>query len=398
MRLIVALALGLSLTAAAVPADAPKDAAAAITSAEELYQAGRYHEARRELLAAYKKGDTTVDLAVRLAEVEMHMALAADAEAHLAAARLQEPRNPDVLFWSALSASEAGNTPRSAEYIKGALDAAGDSEVPLYDMAEKYLRRSVPSVAAAIYEKIISIYPADSQFDVFCYLNLSSYYHFTGRNALAAEIMARAKRPLEYGDFNLMTPQEADYWVAIYSGLGKIDSGDSDAGIAMLRDAAAVFPIGVVADAFVVKCLDDSGAAAEAEAVYNLLARRLKENIAEAPENADAYHDFALVAALSGRGTQTALKYCRMALALAPLAPEYLHTRSVLLFRLGRYDEALTANERAMALISAPRWAEPGFFLHLVWQRLDTLEKTGAVVPGVFRELPKPEAPPAPSR
>ncbi len=361
---------------------------APVVAARELCSAGRYAEARDRLVKAYEEGESDTALLTMLAELEIRLGRVGDAKGHLAAARLQSPRDADVLILSALACAEANLPGKSRAYLDRALDAAGTSEIALYDLAEKYLRKGIPSVASAIYSKITSVYPADSQFDMFSYLHLASYYHLSGRNQKAASIMKRARRPAEYGDFNLITTQEVDYWVVFFRGLAAIDAGDLSTGIVTLRDAAASYPVSMAADARIVCALENAGRAKEADAVYNLVAGRLKRDIASSPEDADAYNNFAVFSAMCARGAKEALKASNMALALAPLRPEYLDTKASLLMELGRYQESLKIQERAIVLVSSPRWAEPSLFMQFVWHRLDALEKTGSRVPEAFRRLP----------
>ncbi|MCD6404286.1 MAG: hypothetical protein J7M19_00500 [Planctomycetes bacterium] len=361
---------------------------APVAAAQALYRAGRYAEACNLLVKADEEGTSATAQLVMLAELEMRLGRLGDAQGRLAVARLQSPQDVDVLIFSALACAEAHLTDKFRTYLKRALASAGDSEIVLYDLAEKYLRKGIPSVASAIYVKITSIYPADSQFDMFSYLHLASYYHLSGRNQKAASIMKRARRPAEYGDFSIITMQEVDYWVAFFEGLAAIDAGDSSAGIAVLRDAAASSPVSVAADANIVGALERAGKTEEADAVYDLVAGRLKRRIASSPEDADAYNNFAVFSAMCARSTHEALKYSKLALALAPLRPEYLDTKAALLMALGRYEEGLKTEQRAIILVSSPRWAQPSLFMQFVWQRLDALEKTGRPVPEAFRRLP----------
>jgi len=387
--LIVASVLvqGCAACGAGEPA-APVDPAAVISSAEPLMAAHDYNAARRRLLEAWESSSRNALLATRLAECELLSERAPQAAGRLEVALVWNEDDARLLLWLAAAAKAAGRDGQAADALERALAAAGEDEVALYDLAEELLRRGVPSAAAAIYEKILSVYPKDSQFDIFSCLQLAVLHFASGRNSEAARAMQRAARPMEFGDVSILTPQETRYWSAIFEALARIDAGALEDGLRRLRNAAAEFPPGVAADAILVEQLDKAGRTDEASGVFALSARRLEGAVNAEPENARLYHEMALLSALSGRELEEGLRYCQWALTQKPLMAEFMDTKAALLIRLGRHEEALRSSERAMALATATRWAPPAISMTFALRRLEALEGTGVPVPAAFRELP----------
>ena len=369
-------------------AAAPVDSAAVISSAESLMAAHDYEAARLELLEAWQSSSRNATLAARLAECELLSGRASQAADRLDVALVWNEDDARLLFWLAAATKAAGREGEAADALERALAAAGEDEVALYDLAEEFLRRGMLSATAHIYEKILSVYPRESQFDIFSCLQLAVLHFANGRHGEAARAVRRAARPMEFGDVAILTPQETRYWGAIFEALGRIDDGAIEDGLTQLRNAAAEFPPGVAAHAVLIEQLECAGRPDEASGVFALSATRLKSALNAEPENARLYHEVALLSALSGREIEEGLRYCEWALTQEPLMAEFMDTRAALLIRLGRHGEALRSSERAMALVTAARWAPPATSMTFALRRLEALEATGVPVPAAFRELP----------
>jgi len=387
----VASAGELSSTASAVAAtESLIDVKTLVAKAQTLDLASDFQGARKILGDAYSKGVRDVDFLEALAVEELKTGAPAEGFKRLDEARAAAGDKPELVLWAAVAASASGLDAEAARLLSKGLSTAGDEEEALYDLAEKFLRAGALSVSSALYRKINDVYPTDSQFDVFSYLHLAAYYHMTNRNNLAAGIMDRARHPIEYSDVEIMTPQEVDYFRAYFRGMAAIRGGDLDAGVAILSDAAAAFPAGLAAQGEVVHALDAAGKKDRADGVYSMVMRDLLGKIAASPEDHAAYNSRAFFGETAGRNLEGALEAVNMALAISPLRPEYLDTKTAILLDLGRFDEALVNQDRMIALISAPRWAEPILFDLAAWRRLDILEKLGKPMPASLRQLPEP--------
>jgi len=368
--------------------EAPQvDVKALIEKARELKVAVDYTAARDFLKKSFDAGVRDRLLAIELAETELFLGLAAPAAARFEVALLWNENDVEIMFWSALAEKAAGRDEKAAALLTKALRAAGDDENRLYEMAEIFLRRGALSLAGVIYERILALYPRESQFDVFASLHLAQYYMLVGKNDKAAEVLKRAKKPMEFGDVDILAPHEADYWIAIFTALGQLESGNLDAGLDRLRDAAARYPIGMAADALVVRELQKAGRSDEAAGAYALVLRRLIAALGNDPEDADAYHSIALLAAISQRDTKAGLGYCQWAMDMKPFTAEYYDTQAALLYSAGRYDKALVSQNRAIDLVTSQRWVEAGAFAPMAWRRLDILEKLGLKPPRAYRRF-----------
>ena len=346
------------------------------------------------LKAAYDAGGRDADLFEELAALELKAGLAA-ASKHLDEARSLYPSDARFILWSAVAASAAKDDSKAVGLLAEGLKAAGEDEVALYDMAERFLRRGALSVAALVYRRINEVYPKDSMFDMFSVLHLASYYGLIQRYKEASEILKANRMVFEYAEVGVLTTPECDYIGECFAGLAAIKAGDSAAGLDILRNAAARFPRGLVADGEIVKALDAAGKKEEADGVYAIVSRLLNEAIGKEPEKAEAWYNLAFFVAAAGRKNDEGLRAAQWALRLAPLRPDYLATRAAILEVFGKYDEALVAIQRAMVLVSVPRWMDPGEYDEMMWRRLDLLEKTGKAVPAAFRRLPGPATAPS---
>jgi tetratricopeptide (TPR) repeat protein len=329
-----------------------------------------------------------------LAVIELKMGKASDASKRFDEALSQSAGNAELLLWSAVAASASGDDAKAAKTIAEGLSAAGNDEIALYDLAETFLRRSALSVAANLYQRVNDTLPTETQFDHFSYLHLAAYYGFTGRDGEAAALLEAKKKSFEYAEVEILVPAEVEYLIEYYKGRAAVAAGEAKKGADILRDAAAKFPDGIVADGEIVKALEAAGDTKEADGVYYLVSRRLKDRMASSPEKHQAYYNFALFVASSGRKDEDGLRACEMALALAPLRPEYLGVQAALLSALGRDEDALVPVQRAMVLVSAPRWVEPFQFDEFTWLRLEILRKLGRPLPKAFTTLPAPATAP----
>lgn len=379
----------------------------ALRRAGEVALAGDLEGARRILAAAAAKDPADAALLGALAEAEVKLGLASEASGHLRQALAARPGDAELTLWSAVAAAA---TPKTAEaestdsavavertddaaaLLARGLAAAGESETALYDMAESFMRKGAPSVSAALYRKILTVLPIDSQFDIFSRLHLAVYYHKTGRGNLAANMMERVKRPIEYSDVQPLTSQEIDYLAMFFRGASAIEAGDLEEGVKALRNAAAFYPDGIIADGYVVRALDGAGRADEADGVYRIVMGRMADRVNSASEDAGAHGGLASFVEASGRNDAAGLDAAEWALRLSPLRPEYLDIKAALLARAGKYDDALRTIDRAIALTATSRWSEPGVFDEYVWRRLDILERAGKPWPAAMRALPEPSA------
>jgi len=364
------------------------DAAAIVSRAQALMAAHDYEAARSLLLSKWQAQSRDPALAMRLAECELLTSRAAPAAQRLEVALVWHENDARLLFWLSAAQAAAGAEMEAREALSRALEAAGEDETALYDLAEEFLRRGVPSVSGAIYEKILSVYPRESQFDIFSCLQLSALHYANEDYAAAAAVMKRAAEPMEFGDVSVLAPQESRYWISIFEAMHQIRTGALEEGITRLRNAAAEFPTGVAADAVLVSVLDEEGRGDEAAGVFALSRRRLRDAVNAEPEEARRYHEAALLAALSGRALEDGLRYCEWALVLKPLMAEFMDTKAALLLQLDRPQEALACSERAMALATAARWGPPATAMTFALRRLEALRGTGVEVPEAFTRLP----------
>ncbi len=370
------------------PGEVPADASGAFERAERLMSAYEYQAAREVLTDAWEADGPRPELAAMLAESELLTGRADRAVERLEETLEHHEGDVRLLFWLAVASSAAGRQERAAEIIDEALALAGEKEAVLYDLAEEFLRRGVPSVAGALYGKIIEVYPTESQFDIFSCLQLAVLHYANEDYDKAARVMKLAARPMERGDISILTPHESQYWIAVFEAMHLAAGGMIEEGITGLRNAAASYPPGIAADAALVVVLDGEGREEEASGVYVLAARRLADAINAEPEDARAYHEAALLSALSGREVAEGLRLCRWALTLQPLMGEFMDTKAALLLALGRHEEALRHSERAIALAGAARWSPPALSMTFALRRLDALEKCGVPVPAAFTRLP----------
>ncbi|MHC4711884.1 MAG: hypothetical protein ACYTAN_01260 [Planctomycetota bacterium] len=390
LLVFVLLTQGCALSASEVETDAANTgpAADAVLERVEARLIGLdYEGARRLLLKTFQAQNRDPRIVAALAQAELMLNQPGAAVAHLEVGLVWHRDDTRLLLWLALAQATKGLGKQADSTLERALALAGENETALYDLAEEFLRKGALSISSALYERIISVYPADSQFDIFSRLNLASHYFHRERYEDAARVMRQAARPMEYGDVDLLTPQESAYWIAIFAAMAEIERGGADEGIRRLRAAAADFPLAAVADALVVKELGNAGRTEEARAVYTLVSKRLESAIGKKPENGQAYNDLALFEAISETDAENGLKYCEWALTLEPLRPEYYDTRSALLMQLGRNEDALIAVNRAVSILSSPRWGEPGFLISLIWRRLEILREMDIEVPGAFISL-----------
>ena len=376
------------------PAPGSRELAKILQNAADYEAADNYEGALSVLRKAYDAGHTEAEIIIAQAVIELESGDAAKASARLGQARAKAGDTAEILLWSAVAASAGKDEAKAGELFAGGLAAAGSDEVALYDLAEKFLRRGAFSVAAALYRRINDVYPSESQFDIFSWLHLAAYYGFIDRNGDAALVLDQARRPIEYSDVEVMTRAEVEYLVGCFRGKAAIGRGDFEGGVNILRYAAVRLPDGIAADGEIVKALAAAGKNDEADGAYAISERYFRDKVAAAPESGEAYANLAMLRAVSGRDLDKGLKSCDWALRMSPLRPEYLNTRAALLGGLGRYDEALVDVERAIAIISQPRWVEPLLFDDLMWRRLDMLEKLGRPRPAAFRTLGEPPTAP----
>ncbi len=371
----------LSAAQAAAPAEKPSDSAAVLRRADECFTALDFQKARAVLLEAFEGENRDPLVIAELARTELMLGRPGDAAAHAEVGLVWHSGDARLPFWLALAQAANGRCEEADATLARALEGAGKDETALYDLAEEFMRKGALSLAAAVHERIVATLPNESQFDIFSCLNLAAYYFHLERYGDAERVMRLASGPMEFGDVDILAPHESAYWTAIFAGMKTIAGGDAEEGLTRLRGAAADFPAGVIADALVVRQLRKAGRAEEAQAVYVLVSKRLEDAIAAKPENARAYNDIALFEATSETDAERGLRYADLALSLEPLRPEYYDTKSALLLQLGRYEDALISANRAISLLSSPRWSEPGFLISLIRRRLEIIRKMGVKVP-----------------
>ena len=339
-----------------------------------------------DLIEAYP---SDIRLAKALGIASIFLGRAAEALPRLTAAADIDP-SAENLLWLSVAASAAGDDAAAGGYLARGLSAAGDDETALYDLAERFLAANVPSVSAALYRKILAVLPKHTMFDLWGRLHLAACYNLSGDNTAAADVIEEGKKAFEYSDIEGPAPQEVDYMVSYYKGLAAFDRGDINSGADILRDASAIFPKGIITEAALVMRLDEAGARDDADGVYALVSKRLRDAVAQRPEDASAWHDLAVLAVVSGRSTPEGLRAAEWALRLSPFSPDYLDTKAALLYASGRYGEALTAENRAIVMLSAPRWAEAGTIDRCIWRRIEILRKLGTPIPEACLRLPAP--------
>ena len=375
------------------PSAAPATVDAALREADLLMTGGGYAAAARLLSQASAREPKDVRLLESLAVAQVFSGDSAGALATLKSVPAEPSPSPSVLLWSAVAADASGDSREAAALLAEGLAAAGDDETTLYDLAERFLRAGAPSVSARLYAKVLSVLPKDTMFDLYSRLHLAAHHSLSGRNAESARLIGDGRRAFEYSDIDVLVSQEVEYLVSYYAGLALIEEGKRDEGISKLRDAAAIFPLGVIADGEVVRQLAAAGRAEEADALWALLRKRFEAAVAAAPEKHEAWFDLAVVCHAAGRDFDRGLEAAKWAVRIAPLRAEYMDMEAALLFDLKRNDEALLSENRAIAMMSGLRWAEAGLIDGYVRRRLDILRALG--VPAPARSCLSPTPSPA---
>jgi tetratricopeptide (TPR) repeat protein len=172
-----------------------------------------------------------------------------------------------------------------------------------------------------------------------------------GDDQAAADHLTQAMKRKDASGFSLAGAEE-DVWAEIHARSLKAATkrGDADAARQHAQKLTALTPTNSDMALNALEALNAHGATAEADTLFERAFARMKSEVDAEPTNPQLLNNLAWLCARHGKRLDEALDFATRALAADPDNPALLDTAAEANFRLGKVDEAIRLETRALEL------------------------------------------------